>query len=123
MSEVTLAERGATSTSSVEEGDLLLPLPGNWSAVARLADPDQPAWLGKMVTLDWMGQQFQGTVDAEAVAEGKTTLFIVGRCWEVARRGPGQTLPERQRPADFAGSMRCRRRAVHRRPAATASPV
>ena len=86
MSEITLAKRDAISTASVEEADLLLPLPGNWSATARLADPDQPAWLGKMVTLDWMGQQFQGTVDAEAVAEGKTTLFVVG--------GAGKLLAE-----------------------------
>jgi len=86
MAEVTLAERGATSTESVEEGDLLLPLPGNWSATLRLADPDQPAWLGKAVTLDWMGQPFQGAVDAEAVAEGKSTLFVVG--------GAGKLLAE-----------------------------
>jgi hypothetical protein len=64
MAEVTLAERGATSTASVEEGDLLLPLPGNWSATLRLADPDQPAWLGKTVALDWMGQQFLGAAAA-----------------------------------------------------------
>lgn len=86
MAEVTLALRGAATSNAVEEADLLLPLTGAWSATARLADPDQPTWAGKLVTLDWMGQPFQGAVDAEAVAEGKTTLFIVG--------GAGKLLAE-----------------------------
>ena len=86
MAEVTLALRGAATSNAIEEADLLLPLTGAWSATARLADPDQPTWQGRQVMLTWMGQDFQGTVDAEAIAEGKTTLFIVG--------GAGKLLAE-----------------------------
>lgn len=87
MAEITLELRTASSNrNAIEEADLLWSVSGAWSGTARLADPDQPDWSGAKVRIMWMGQQLLGTVDAQSIAEGKTTVFVVA--------GDGKLLAE-----------------------------
>ncbi len=51
---------------------------GAWSATLTLADPDQPAWSYAPVLLKWLGRELAGFVESQAIAEGKTTVFVVG---------------------------------------------
>jgi len=80
VANVTLEPRGTpTDAQDVEEGDLLIPGSGGWSATVRLHDPQERAWaVGDLVTLRWLDQACLGAIDSTATMEGKLTLFVVG---------------------------------------------
>jgi hypothetical protein len=94
MGIITVAPRSgpnAQDGQGIEEGDLLIPGTGAWSAVLRIGDPQDLPWnVGDLVTVNWLGQLCQGAIESVATMEGKTTLFVVGGQGRLQREVPAK---------------------------------